>query len=194
MAKLTKQISKKNIVGRQSTFSFWFLSVLIILFAVTLTWGSIRNMILLGVPLAGVCIIPLGLFSRWRDRKILQIIEKQERYLNTDFDRDMNGVYMQGILSNGVEAVGYRDWYLLLSVGGVIAVNRRYVTGVKSIEQTESHSTYTINYFIHIVFDTVEGDTIELVTGNSWQAAEDLRDWLEAYWSEEKGGDSIALG
>ena len=138
------------------------------------------------VPAAAFLIGMIWLVLHRNDRRVKKQIEQQEKYLGVSFDDDMRDVLMGGILSDGVEAAAYGDWYTLISTGGVVAVNRRYVTGVKEIQRRTQSGRYTSSTFIDMTFDTVENRTMKFTTGNSWQAAQDLKEWLEAYRKEEQ--------
>lgn len=107
-------VTKKTIVKRQSTFMFWFVSILLVILAVLVTVDmvDIHHIAREDVILAGIIDVPLLLCIVWmkyefekENRKVIKRIEQQEKYLNTDFDKDMQGIFMQGILSNGVEIV-----------------------------------------------------------------------------------------
>ncbi|WP_394273345.1 hypothetical protein [Butyricicoccus sp.] len=105
-------------------------------------------------------------------------IEQQEKYLGVSFDDDMRDVLMGGILSDGVEAAAYGDWYTLISTGGVVAVNRRYITAVKNVQRRSSNGRYGGRIFVDVTFETVEQETMQFTTGDSWQAVADLCEWL----------------
>lgn len=185
MNKISKQITKKSIVQRQSSFAFWFIAALIVIWAIVQAWGE-WDMLVVTVPAAAFLIGMIWLVLHRNDRRVKKQIEQQEKYLGVSFDDDMRDVLMGGILSDGVEAAAYGDWYTLISTGGVVAVNRRYVTGVKEIQRRTQSGRYTSSTCIDMTFDTVENRTMKFTTGNSWQAAQDLKEWLEAYRKEEQ--------
>ncbi|MGM9631337.1 hypothetical protein [Butyricicoccus sp.] len=187
MNKISKQITKKSIVQRQSSFLIRFIGVLLVIAGAFMVWDSKDwSILLFCVPYLGGAFLLIVLFVRRNDWKVIKKIEKQEKYLGVSFDDDMRDVLMGGILSNGVEAAAYGDWYTLISTGGIVAVNRRYVTGVKEIQRRTRSGRYTSSTFIDMTFDTIENRTMKFTTGNSWQAAQDLKEWLEAYRKEEQ--------
>lgn len=180
-------VTKKTIVKRQSTFMFWFVSILLVILAVLVTVDMVdihhiarEDVILAGivdVPLL-LCIVLMKYEFEKENRKVIKRIEQQEKYLNTDFDKDMQGIFMQGILSNGVEIVAYGDWFVALCVSGVFAVNKKYITGIKNVYREEHTGRYASNTFLIIELLTAEQTVMTCKTGNVYQVAIDLGEWL----------------
>ncbi|MCD8355209.1 MAG: hypothetical protein LUE11_01365 [Clostridia bacterium] len=184
MTGLTKRVSKKNVVKRQSRGYFWALTAIIAVMSVA---ANLHNMF--GhIELFLILMAFVWLAVRIRNQKVLHNIRKQEKYLFTSMDEDMAGIRMQGFFSTGVEAVCYGDWYLLLSYYGAVAVNRRYITGVKKLERICRSGRYGGNatYTIRITFQTVVQETMTFTTGNASQAVEDLCSWLGMEPEERK--------
>ncbi len=177
MNKISKQITKKSIVQRQSSFAFWFIAALIVIWAIVQAWGE-WDMLVVTVPAAAFLIGMIWLVLHRNDRRVKKQIEQQEKYLGVSFDDDMRDVLMGGILSDGVEAAAYGDWYTLISTGGVVAVNRRYITAVKNVQRRSSNGRYGGRIFVDVTFETVEQETMQFTTGDSWQAVADLCEWL----------------
>ena len=182
-------VTKKTIVKRQSTFMFWFVSILLVILAVlgTVDMVDIHHIVREDVILAGIVDVPLLLCIVWmkyefekENRKVIKRIKQQEKYLNTDFDKDMQGIFMHGILSNGVEIVAYGDWFVALCVSGVFAVNKKYITGIKDVYREEHTGRYASNTFLIIELLTVEQTVMACKTGNAYKAVEDFCEWLEA--------------
>ena len=177
MTGLTKPITKRNIVRRQSRGYFWGLTALAGIMSADYHEESILAKVVFFFKLMILVCLAVYLLSC----KMLHYIRTQEGYLCPGMEEDMRGVRMQGFFSTGVEAVYAGDWYLLLSYYGVVAVNRRYIAGVKKIERhSEWRGRYSITPMLtlRITFQTVTQETMTFTTGNAWQAAEDLCSWL----------------
>lgn len=180
-------VTKKTIVKRQSTFAIWFIGILLIVLAVLITTDTvdfhhITRDDVIGASIMDIflllCIIGLKYGFERENQKVIKRIERQEKYLHTDFDQDMQGILMDGILSNGVEIVAYGDWFVALSVGGVFAVNKKYITGIREVYREEHSGRYTTNTFVVIELLTVEQTVMTCKTGNVYQVAVDLSEWL----------------
>lgn len=180
-------VTKKTIVKRQSTFMFWFVSILLVMIAVLETAKMIDihhitrgDVILAGIAdvLFSLCIVWMKYEFEKENRKVIKRIERQEKYLNTDFDKDMQGIFMHGILSNGVETVAYGDWFVALSISGVFAVNKEYITGIKAVYREEHTGRYAASTFLILELLTVEQTVMTCKTGNAYQVAIDLSEWL----------------
>ncbi len=180
-------VTKKTIVKRQSTFVIWFIGILLIVLAVLITTDTvdfhhITRDDVIGASIMDIflllCIIGLKYGFERENQKVIKRIERQEKYLHTDFDQDMQGILMDGILSNGVEIVAYGDWFVALSVGGVFAVNKKYITGIREVYREEHSGRYTTNTFVVIELLTVEQTVMTCKTGNVYQVAVDLSEWL----------------
>lgn len=180
-------VTKKTIVKRQSTFMLWFVGILLVMIAVLETAKMIdfhhivrEDVILAGIAdvLFSLCIVWMKYEFEKENRKVIKRIEQQEKYLNTDFDKDMQGIFMQGILSNGVETVVYGDWFVALSISGVFAVNKKYITGIKDVYREEHTGRYAASTFLILELLTVEQTVMTCKTGNAYQVAIDLGEWL----------------
>ena len=180
-------VTKKTIVKRQSTFMLWFISILLVILAVLGTAKMIdfhhivrEDVILAGIAdvLFSLCIVWMKYEFEKENRKVIKRIEQQEKYLNTDFDKDMQGIFMQGILSNGVETVVYGDWFVVLSISGVFAVNKKYITGIKAVYREEHTGRYAASTFLILELLTAEQTVMTCKTGNAYQVAIDLSEWL----------------
>lgn len=146
-------VTKKNIVRRQSTFITWFFSILMIILA--LLWATdivdIHHIQRLDVIVAAAVVtfsfISVGVFiykNKEDDRRLMRSIEKQENYLHTDFDRDMQDTCINGMLSDGLEIVAYGDWFVAMYLGCAFVANRKYIASIRGVRK-ETHKDRTKN-------------------------------------------------
>ena len=178
-------VTKKTIVKRQSTAMLGLIVVLFLgfmWFAVKdIDISSIAREDILGVfgrvLLVFLCVGVMYCALRRKNQTVIRWIERQENYLHVDFNKDM---CMQGILRRGVEIIAHGDWFVALSEDGVLAVNKRYIEGVRETHQEEHAGKYT-NYTQWVIeLLTVEQTVMACKTGNAYKAVEDFCEWLEA--------------
>lgn len=181
-------VTKKNIVRRQSTAMLGLIVVLLIGFM----WFAVKDIdissmtqedilgVLGRVLLVFLCIGVMYCALRRKNQKVIRWVERQENYLHVDFNKDMQGICMQGVLRRGVEIIAHGDWFVALSEDGVFAVNKRYIEGVRETHQEEHAGKYT-NYTQWVIeLLTVEQTVMACKTGNAYKAVEDFCKWLEA--------------
>lgn len=181
MYELTRPVTKKNLCEKQSVVEVFIFGAII--------WGILA--IVLGVlnqnwrdMLIMLAVSPIVILVGWIiDRNSLaelyQIIERQERNLGVDFEKDMADVFMCDYIKEIMEATAYGDWYILESEKVPIVIHRQYITGVRQIREDIRHSAHGGSYE-HIIysFDTRDGWGLECTTDYSWEAAADLFSWL----------------
>ena len=144
-------VTKKTIVRRQSTAMLGLIVVLLIGFM----WFAVKDIdissmtqedilgVLGRVLLVFLCIGVMYCALRRKNQTVIRWIERQENYLHVDFNKDMQGICMQGVLRRGVEIIAHGDWFVALSEDGVFAVNKRYIEGVRETHQEEHAGKYT---------------------------------------------------
>lgn len=181
-------VTKKTIVKRQSTAMLGLIVVLFLgfmWFAVKdIDISSIAREDILGVfgrvLLVFLCVGVMYCALRRKNQTVIRWIERQENYLHVDFNKDMQGICMQGILRRGVEIIAHGDWFVALSEDGVFAVNKRYIEDVRETHQ-EEHSGKYMNYTQWVIkLLTVEQTVMTCKTGNAYKVVEDFCEWLEA--------------
>lgn len=181
-------VTKKTIVKRQSTAMLGLIVVLFLGF----TWFAVKDIdisyitredilgVLGRVLLVFLCIGVMYCALRRKNQTVIRWIERQENYLYVDFNKDMQGICMQGILRRGVEIIAHGDWFVALAEDGVFAVNKRYIEDVRETHQEEHSGKYT-NYTQWVIeLLTVEKTVMTCKTGNAYKAVEDFCKWLEA--------------
>ena len=67
------------------------------------------------VLLVFLCIGVMYCALRRKNQKVIRWVERQENYLHVDFNKDMQGICMQGGLRRGVEIIAHGDWFVALS-------------------------------------------------------------------------------
>lgn len=99
-------VTKKNIVRRQSTAMLGLIVVLLIGFM----WFAVKDIdissmtqedilgVLGRVLLVFLCIGVMYCALRRKNQTVIRWVERQENYLHVDFNKDMQGICMQGVL------------------------------------------------------------------------------------------------
>ena len=186
-------VTKKNIVRRQSTFITWFFSILMIMLA--LLWATdivdIHHIQRLDAIVAAAVVtfsfINVGMFiykNKKDDRRLMRSIEKQENYLHTDFDRDMQDTCINGMLSDGLEIVAYGDWFVAMYLGCAFVANRKYIASIKDMrkEKHRNRSKYGPKTYTMLVVEllTVEQTVMTWTVDNTCRGGVDFFSiWLE---------------
>lgn len=181
---LNTPVNKKTVARRQGTC---FIRGFAVLFAAGILYyiwsvradltSNWKNIVWTALALAGFLVV-VQIGAMIDGNKILDNIRRQEKRLRISFDDDMSDVYMGGIWSGHVEAVSKGDWYVLLSAENVIAVNRRYITGIGRIERKWCETQRYHPDLIEIDFETVSRIPLTCKVGSSTQAVVDLIAWL----------------
>lgn len=165
------KLTKKNVVRKKYAYVTWLIEAILIVIGIydVKKTGEWIVICFFAVP-----IILVFIWVKIDEELLKHKITRQERCLGVSFDENMKGVQIGGVLSWEMEAAAYEDWYVLMSVGGVIAVNRRYVTGLRDV----SYQIQRRNVSIRIIFDTKENKSIQFKIGDYPQAVSDLCQWL----------------
>ena len=99
-------VTKKTIVKRQSTAMLGLIVVLLIGFM----WFAVKDIdissmtqedilgVLGRVLLVFLCIGVMYCALRRKNQTVIRWVERQENYLHVDFNKDMQGICMQGVL------------------------------------------------------------------------------------------------
>ena len=186
-------ITKKTIVRRQSTFITWFCSVLLIA-GILLRATDIVDIhhiqkldVIVAAAIVTFGLISVGVFiykNKKDDRRLMRSIEKQENYLHTDFDRDMQNTCINGMLSDGLEIVAYGDWFVAMYLGCAFVANRKYIASIRGLrkEKHRNRSKYGPKTYTMLVVEllTVEQTVMTWTVDNTCRGGVDFFSiWLE---------------
>lgn len=169
-------VTKKTIVKRQYGLARLLITVPSVLAMAYMT-ATMEDML----EVDGIWLLLILIFwidTGRKNKKVKQNIQRQEQCLGVEFDRDMQGIYMDGIFTDDVEMVAGGDWCMILSLGSTVAINRRYISGIKSVRSITTGAKYTDNPPVQIVFRTIEETEMTCVIKSGREPAKDLCDWI----------------
>ena len=106
------------------------------------------------------------------------MIQRQEACLNVDFDADMHGITMENKTIGRIEAVACGDWYILISQVDRLAINRKYILGIKDVYKREKSLRGRMHWQITIAFDTIDHTPLVFRLSDADQVIIDLCEWL----------------
>lgn len=179
-------VTKKTIVKR---LGFWYKCLIVVVFILGFGWDLLfvrdvssekRIEIYLGsaATLAGILFV--WIYVWYQKQKVLRMIQRQEACLNVDFDADMHGITMENKRIGTIEAVACGDWYILISQVDRLAVNRRYIVGLKDVYKREKGlwCGMQMHWQITIAFDTIDHTPLVFRLSDAEQVIIDLCEWL----------------
>lgn len=179
-------VTKKTIVKR---LGFWYKCLIVVVFILGFGRDLLfardvssekRIEIYLGsaATLAGILFV--WTYVWFQKQKVLRMIQRQEACLNVDFDADMHGITMENKRIGSIEAVACGDWYILISQVNRLAINRKYILGIKDVYKREKNlwCGMQIHWQITIAFDTIDHTPLVFRLNDAEQVIIDLCEWL----------------
>ena len=178
-------VTKKTIVKR---LGFWYKCLIVVfilgfgrdLLFVRDVSSEKRIEIYLGsaITLAGILFV--WIYVWYQKQKVLRMIRRQEACLNVDFDADMHGITMENKRIETIEAVACGDWYILISQVDRLAINRKYILGIKNVYKREKSlwCGMQMHWQITIAFDTIDHTPLVFRLSDAERAIIDLCEWL----------------
>ncbi len=179
-------VTKKTIGKR---LGFWYKCLIVVIFILGFGRDLLfahdvssekRIEIYLGsaATLAGILFV--WIYVWYQKQKVLRMIQRQEACLNVDFDADMHGITMENKRIGTIEAVACGDWYILISQVDRIAINRRYIIGLKNVYKREKNlwGGIQMHWQITIAFDTIDHTPFVFRLSDAEQVIIDLCEWL----------------
>lgn len=177
-------VTKKTIGKR---LGFWYKCLIVVVFILGFGRDLLfardvssekRIEIYLGsaATLAGILFV--WIYVWFQKQKVLRMIQRQEACLNVDFDADMHGITMENKRIGVIEAVACGDWYILISQEDRLAINRKYILGIKDVYKREKGLRGRIHWQITIAFDTIDHTPLVFRLSDAEQVIIDLCEWL----------------